>query len=156
MARIEETPWLDAREQRAWRGYRRLRLLVDTRIARDLGLDSGLSDPDYDVLSELSEAEGHRRRLGELAERMLWSQSRMSHHVKRMQQRGLVRRAECAGDGRGAEIVLTETGLRTIEEAAPRHVASVRRNLIDLLTDEQIAMLEEIADTVVRRIDEPR
>ncbi|MEU0935944.1 MULTISPECIES: MarR family winged helix-turn-helix transcriptional regulator [unclassified Embleya] len=153
MAGIEETPWLDPGQQRAWRGYRRLRLLVDTRVARDLAVDSGLSDPDYDVLSELSEASGHRRRLGELAERMLWSQSRMSHHVKRMQQRGLVRREECARDGRGAEIVLTAEGLRVIEEAAPRHVASVRRNLIDLLTPDQIALLEQIADTVVEHLE---
>ncbi|MYW05007.1 MarR family winged helix-turn-helix transcriptional regulator [Streptomyces sp. SID3343] len=148
---MDQPPWLDEREQRAWRAYRRLRLLADSRIARDLTVDSGLSEPDYDVLSELSEAAGHRRRLGELADRMLWSQSRMSHHIKRMQQRGLVRREDCAGDGRGADIVLTDDGLRAIEEAASLHVASVRRNLIDLLTKDQVQALAEIGETVVRR-----
>ena len=106
--------WLDADEDRAWRAYRRMRLLLDAQISRDLAQDSGLSEPDYDVLSNLSEAEEHRWRLNELAARMLWSRSRLSHHIARMEQRGLVRREECASDARGAFVVLTEGGLRAM------------------------------------------
>nr|BFE87244.1 hypothetical protein GCM10020093_098450 [Planobispora longispora] len=111
--------WLDEREFRAWLGYRRMRLLLDARIARDLSRDSGLSDPDYDVLSALSSSADRRWRLQALADRMLWSKSRLSRHISRMEERGLVTREECATDARGSVIVLTDDGMRAIEEAAP-------------------------------------
>jgi DNA-binding MarR family transcriptional regulator len=145
--------WLTAEEDRAWRGYRRMRSLLDLQITRDLARDSDLSDADYDVLSNLSEAQGRRARLNELADRMFWSKSRLSHHLTRMQQRGLVAREECVDDARGAVIVLTPAGLRTIKAAAPHHVESVRRSFIDLLSDEQIAVLADIAERVVGRLE---
>jgi DNA-binding MarR family transcriptional regulator len=144
--------WLDQTEDRAWRGYRRLRLLLDLQINRDLTRESGLSEPDYDVLSNLSETAGHRLRLSDLAAHMRWSKSRLSHHISRMQARGLVTRQDCATDGRGAFAVLTDTGLRAIEAAAPGHVASVRRHFIDLLSEEQIHVLGDIAQTVLTHL----
>ncbi|GIH74844.1 MarR family winged helix-turn-helix transcriptional regulator [Planobispora longispora] len=146
--------WLDEREFRAWLGYRRMRLLLDARIARDLSRDSGLSDPDYDVLSALSSSADRRWRLQALADRMLWSKSRLSRHISRMEERGLVTREECATDARGSVIVLTDDGMRAIEEAAPGHVESVRRHLIDLLSGEQIEVLGDIAEIVLRHLGE--
>lgn len=147
--------WLNEAEDRAWRGYRRMRSLLDLQIVRDLARDSDLSDADYDVLSNLSETSDHRRRLTEIAARMLWTKSRLSHHLTRMQQRGLVAKEDCDSDGRGAYVVLTEEGRRAIEEAAPAHVESVRTHLIDLLTPEQINVLGDIAETVVTHLSDP-
>jgi DNA-binding MarR family transcriptional regulator len=144
-----EPRWLDESEARAWRGYRRLRTLLDLEISRDLARDSGLSDPDYDVLSNLSETESRRLRLTELATHMRWSPSRTSHHIARMEQRGLVRREETPDDGRGAVVVLTDAGWKAIEAAAPLHVESVRRHLIDVLSPKQIAALGDIAESVI-------
>lgn len=152
---MAKTRWLDPGEERAWYGYRRMFLLLNAQVARDLAADSGLSDPDYDVLSNLSSAPGGRRRLSELAAHMLWSQSRLSHHVTRMEQRGLVRRELCAEDGRGSVLALTAEGRGSIRRAAPLHVASVRRHLIDLLTPEQLEVLGDIAETVVGRLGDP-
>jgi DNA-binding MarR family transcriptional regulator len=149
---VGEPRWLSDREQRAWRGYRRMRTLLDLQLGRDLMRESGLSEADYDVLSGLSETEGHRLRLGELAAQMLWSKSRLSHHITRMQQRGLVRREECSDDGRGSMIVLTEAGWRGIVEAAPGHVESVRRHMIDLLTEDEIEALAALTGRVVERL----
>jgi DNA-binding MarR family transcriptional regulator len=151
-----EPRWLDDTEARAWRGYMRMRTLLHAQIVRDLAREAGLSGPDYDVLSNVSEAEGRRARLGDLAARMAWSRSRLSHHITRMEQRGLVTREDCADDGRGAFVVLTDAGLRAIQAAAPGHVASVRRHFIDLLSREQLDALADISQTVVRRLgDEP-
>ena len=144
--------WLDESESRAWRGYLRMRTLLTAQLARDLSRDSDLSEPDYTVLSNLSEAEGHRWRLNELSARMLWSKSRLSHHIARMEERGLVTREECATDGRGAFVVLARQGMRAIERAAPSHVASVRRNLIDLLTPAEIDALAAISQKVVAHL----
>jgi DNA-binding MarR family transcriptional regulator len=145
--------WLDEREARAWRGYRRMRALLDLQIIRDLAADA-LSDADYDVLSTLSETETHRMRLHELASAMLWSNSRLSHHISRMAQRGLVRREEDDDSPRACVIGLTTAGLRTIREAAPGHVASVRRHFIDLLTAGQLDTLSDVAETVVTHLSE--
>lgn len=150
----QDPRWLTEQEQRAWQAYRRMFLLLNAQLSRDLGKDSGLSEPDYDVLSNLSGSPDHRRRISELADRMLWSRSRLSHHLARMQQRGLVTREECATDGRGAIVALTEEGLRTIEAAAPLHVASVRRHFIDLLDAEQIDAFAGIGEMVVGRLTE--
>jgi DNA-binding MarR family transcriptional regulator len=152
---MDEPRWLDERESRAWRGYRRMRRLLDLELARELVRDAGLSEPDYDVLSDLSETPDQRLRLSELADRMFWSRSRLSHHLTRMQQRGLVTREECATDGRGSVITLTAEGRRAIEAAAPGHVAAVRRHLIDLLTAEEIAALDALSHRVVDHLSGP-
>ncbi|MEV7613423.1 MarR family winged helix-turn-helix transcriptional regulator [Streptomyces sp. NPDC089799] len=143
-----EPRWLDAAEMRAWHAWRRAVPLVNAAIARDLGRDSGLSEADYDVLAMLSRSPGRRRRISGLAELMLWSRSRLSHQLTRMEQRGLVRREGVAADGRGAEVVLTGDGWAVIEAAAPMHVESVRRHLIDLLAPEQLEALAAIGDTL--------
>lgn len=146
--------WLTPAEDRAWRAYRRMRARLDLQLTRDLANDSGLSEADYDVLSTVSEAPRRRLRLKDLAASMLWSSSRLSHHVARMQERGLVVREECVSDGRGAVVALTPAGWRTIRAAAPAHVDSVRRHLIDLLTPQEIDALGRIGETVVDHLDE--
>jgi DNA-binding MarR family transcriptional regulator len=151
---MTDPPWLDEREARAWRGYRRMRALLDLQIIRDLAADAALSDADYDVLSTLSETETHRMRLHELAAAILWSNSRLSHHISRMEQRGLVRREEDKTSPRACVIGLTADGLRTIREAAPGHVASVRRHFVDLLTPGQLDTLGDVAETVVTHLSE--
>ena len=147
--------WLTAAEERAWRGYRRMRTLLDLQISRDLATDSGLSDSDYDVLSTLTEAPEPIWRASDLAARLLWSSSRLAHHVGRMERRGLVVRGGCSEDGRGATIALTEDGWRQLREAAPQHVASVRRHFIDRLAPAEIGALANISAKVLEQLDRP-
>jgi DNA-binding MarR family transcriptional regulator len=146
------TNWLNPREARAWRGYMRMRDLLDLQIGRDLGREAGLSDADFPVLVTLSETEGHRIRLIELAQRLLWSKSRLAHHLDRMVRRDLVRREAHPRNSRATIVALTAHGLHTLQAAAPAHVASVRRNFIDLLTDAQIDALGDATETVVEHL----
>lgn len=149
---MASTRWLTASQERAWRRYRRMRTLLDLQIARDLNRDSGLSETDYDVLSTLSEKPGSHWRARDLAAQLLWSTSRLAHHVGRMEQRGLVARQPCHGDARGALISLTEQGRATLGKAAPPHVASVRQHMIGLLTPEEVAALDTIAAKVITHL----
>lgn len=149
---MTELRWLDSAEDRAWRGFRRMVGLLNLQVYRDLADDSGLSEPDYDVLSTLSETPGQIYRVNRLAERLLWSRSRVSHQVTRMEQRGLVERTGSETDGRGSTVTLTRAGRRALEAAAPGHVASVRANLIDLLTKQELATLERISRKVVTHL----
>ncbi|WP_405941743.1 MarR family winged helix-turn-helix transcriptional regulator [Streptomyces sp. NBC_00207] len=153
MTPASEPPrWLTDPEQDAWYAWRRMFPLVNAEIARDLSQHSGLSEADYDVLSVLGSTDGHRMRITALAELMQWSRSRLSHQLTRMEKRGIVRREEVAADGRGAEVVLTGTGVAMITEAAPLHVESVRRHLIDILTPDQLRTLAEVGELLRERL----
>lgn len=126
--------------------------LLDLQISRDLAAESGLSSADYTVLVVLSEATDHRVRLLELCERMLWSKSRVSHQLTRMERRGLVRREAHPDNSRAVDAVLTAEGVRLIKAAAPRHVESVRRHFIDHLTGAQLDDLGDLSEAVVARL----
>jgi DNA-binding MarR family transcriptional regulator len=153
MPKNDDARWLDDAEQRAWRSFLALHREVMSRTNRQLQADSQLSGADYEVLVALSEAEGGRLRPYELVHALQWEQSRLSHHIGRMQTRGLVTRDECTADGRGSVIALTPCGRATIEAAAPLHVAAVRQNFFDHLSPEQVAALEDLAMTAIRALD---
>src|SRR3954468_24788624 len=102
--------WLTDDEQRAWRGLLQMTSRLDNRLNRELQQTSGLSLADYDVLVLLTEVPDGRLRVFELIEDLQWEQSRLSHHIARMQRRGLVAREECTTDRRGAFVVLTGAG----------------------------------------------
>ncbi|HLU42436.1 MAG TPA: MarR family transcriptional regulator [Microthrixaceae bacterium] len=146
--------WLDEREQRAWRGLIRMQAQLDAHLRRSLVRDSGLSDADYDVLVHLSEAPEDRLRIFELVRALQWEKSRLSHQLRRMEQRGLLERSECPTDGRGAFVSLTPEGRAAIEAAAPRHVAEVRRHFVDVLTPEQLDVLGDIAEAVLESLQQ--
>ena len=150
----QASTWLDADEARAWTGYRRMKGLLDLQVARDLAADSQLSDADYSVLSTLGEHPAQDWRLRPLAEALLWSPSRLAHHLSRMEQRGLIEREPHPADSRGASIGLSKTGSATIRSAAPAHVRSVRRHFLDLLNPQQLRLLSEITDTVLTHLSE--
>lgn len=147
-----EPRWLDAREQRAWRGYLAMQAQLQATLHRRLQADAGLSLADFDVLVALSDRAGEPVRAGELAGLLQWEKSRLSHHLARMERRGLVAREDCPDDARGAFVVLTDAGRRAQEAAAPAHVASVRELVFDGLAPEQVDALIEVSDEVRARI----
>lgn len=153
-------PWLDDREQLVWRQWLALSARLPAALHRHLQDGAGLSLPDFDVLVRLTDAEGAdagagapRLRAGDLAEALQWERSRLSHHLRRMEGRGLVAREECADDGRGAFVVLTDAGRAAIEAAAPDHVRLVRSLVFDALTPAQVDALGEVTAAVLARLD---
>lgn len=146
------TRWLTEDEHRAWRGLLQMTAQVDAQLARQLQEDSGLSRADYDVLVPLSEAPDCRLRMFELSAELCWEQSRLSHHLSRMQKRGLVRREECTSDRRGAFVVLTPAGRAAIEKAAPSHVDAVRQLVFEGLTPTQVKALGSITTHVLNKL----
>jgi len=119
--------WLEGDDQRAWLAYIRVQLRLAYEMNRQLLADSGLSLPDYDVLTALSVADGGRMQITVLAAQIGWERSRVSHHVRRMSTRDLVTCALSAADRRVTEVTLTGQGRQALEEAAPGHVDLVRR-----------------------------
>lgn len=143
------THWLDEREQTAWRLLQRMQMQLTGTLERDLAADSGLSYQDYAVLVALTGEPDGRLRAFRLGHELGWEKSRLSHHVSRMVQRGLVTREKCPTDQRGAIIAVTPAGREAIEAAAPGHVAAVRRHFVDRLTPGQLDALIAVATTVL-------
>jgi DNA-binding MarR family transcriptional regulator len=152
MLPMTQPRWLDEREARAWRGYTQMQRRLDRVLGQLLTRDSGLSPADYELLVPLSEAPDQQLRARDLARMVDWEKSRLSHHLTRMELRGLVRRHDCPTDARGAFIRLTGAGRKAIEAAAPQHVEAVRDNFIDLLTPREIDALAAITDRVLARL----
>ncbi len=146
---IEETRWLTAEEQRAWRSFltacQTLFSAIDAQLARDAKIPHGY----YEILVRLSETPGRALRMTQLAEASTSSKSRLSHAIARMEERGWVRRTDCATDRRGQVAQLTDEGFAALAAAAPGHVAQVRRSLIDQLAPEQIGQLREISELII-------
>ena len=147
----QQPRWLDDTEQAAWRGFLRTYLLVQDRLRRQLQRDTDLSIADYEVLVNLSEAPEGVLRSYQLGAALQWEASRLSHQLRRMEQRGLVKRWSCGGDRRGVNVALSERGRDAIEQAAPLHVAEVREVFIDALDRAQIESLISVASTVEER-----
>jgi DNA-binding MarR family transcriptional regulator len=151
---MTEPRWLDEREERAWRGLMAMQDGLSEFLERQLRNRSGLSNADYQVLAHLSEAPEGRLRSFELGGLLRWEKSRLSQHLGRMQNRGLVSRERCATDQRGAVIAITPKGGDLIEAAAPLHVADVREVFIDHLTASELETLAGIGDKVRERLAE--
>jgi DNA-binding MarR family transcriptional regulator len=146
------TSWLTDDQQHAWRAYLRMQARLTAALNRQLQTDSGLSLSDYEVLVQLTDVPEGRLRPFELQRALQWEQSRLSHHLGRMQRRGLLTRQECDDDGRGAYVVATDAGRSAITAAAPGHVDTVRRLFFDHLTPHQISTIDDISTQVLNRL----
>jgi DNA-binding MarR family transcriptional regulator len=146
--------WLTPEEQCAWRGFVRLHERLGGRLARLLQTESNMSSADFAVLVKLTDTPDGRQRFLDLTRSVEWEKSRMSHHLGRMEKRGLVVREECPEDGRGAFVAITEAGRAAIEATAPRHVEAVRALFLDHVTPAELRTLAQISERVVAKLDE--
>ncbi|WP_220040477.1 MarR family winged helix-turn-helix transcriptional regulator [Nonomuraea aridisoli] len=143
-------------ELRIWRDFVETAEALRSELASRLQNESSMSPGDYTVLLALSEADGHRLRPSELAATIGWERSRLSHHLGRMERRGLVRRENCATDSRGAEIVLTAEGADAFRGASIPHLRAVRELFVDALSPGQLTAAGDLAATLRERLDTSR
>ncbi|MGG5259148.1 MarR family winged helix-turn-helix transcriptional regulator [Phycicoccus avicenniae] len=143
----EDVRWLSVEEQWSWRAYLRASRELDAALDRDLEC-SGISLPEYELLSMLSEADDDRLRMSTLAELIVQSRSRVTHTAARLERRGWVQRTPAPEDRRGVVLELTDDGRAAIERFAVVHVRSVRRHLVDVLSPAQFHALGEAMQAV--------
>ncbi|WP_213815481.1 MarR family winged helix-turn-helix transcriptional regulator [Glaciihabitans sp. dw_435] len=143
----------NAHELRVWREFietgDRLRSLLGSRLQSESDLSTG----DYSVLLALSEATGKRMRPSDLASHISWERSRLSHHLGRMESRGLVGREKCLTDNRGTEIVLTESGARLFRQASAPHLRAVHELFITALDPELLAKADDVTRALRDHLD---
>ena len=146
-------PWLDDEQQRAWRAWLAVSELLPRTLDAQLQRDAGLTHAAYVVLAVLSEAPDRSRRMSDLARVANQSQSRLSHTVARLEERGWVRRVRATEDRRGNVAVLTGAGWDVVARTAPGHVSAVREALFAALTAEQTRALADVLGAVLDRLD---
>ena len=149
----DDVRWLDESEMRAWLRLVAVLELLPGTLDAQLRRDAAMTHFDYMVVSQLSEAPGRTLRMTALAQRTNATLPRLSHVVRRLEERGLVERAPCPWDGRATNARLTDAGWAKVRETAPGHVATVREHVIDALTPEQLSQLDAISDAILDRID---
>jgi len=145
--------WLDDREQRVWRSWLQASQRLDAHLSRRMQADGDISMSDFAVLVPLSEAPEQRLRAFALGRALQWEKSRLSHHLTRMERRGLVAREDCGTDRRGAFVVLAPAGRAALEAAAPPHAEAVRSAVFDRLTADQVDRLGEVCDELLAGLD---
>ena len=153
---MKKVRWLSKQEERTWRALQFMQLQLNAELSRQLDTESGLSYSDYVVLVALTDRPDGRLRPFELGQILGWEKSRVSHHVTRMTNRGLVSKAVCDTDGRGGFVVISDRGRQEIEVAAPGHVEAVRRLFIDRLRPDQLEVIAEAAETVLAALESER
>jgi DNA-binding MarR family transcriptional regulator len=150
-----ETRWLTQEEQRAWRNYIEATTMLLDALDRQLQQDANMPHGYFEILVRLSEVPDRTMRMSELADATRSSRSRLSHAVSRLEERGWVRREDCETDRRGQLARLTDEGFEALSNAAPGHVAEVRRVVIDRLTPEQLTQLADITQVIVEGMSGP-
>lgn len=148
-----DTRWLDEDELHAWVKFIGVVELLPGVLDAQLRRDSRLTHFEYFVLAMLSEAPARVLRMTQLAARTNATLPRLSHVVRKLEQRRLVERFPCPQDGRATNARLTQDGWDAVRQAAPGHVAAVREHVIDALTPEQVAQLEDISAALLQRLD---
>jgi DNA-binding MarR family transcriptional regulator len=147
-----KTRWLDERQAHVWTSYRHMNQELYGYLEQELARDSGLSAADYRVLVPLSESPDGVVRARDLGTEIGWDRSRLSHHVSRMEKRGLVTREECSKDARGLMVRLTDVGRKAIGDAAPGHAEAVQRYFFDLLSKDEVETLSAVFDRVLENL----
>ena len=136
----------------AWRAFLTAHARVFDVLERELRECEGLPLTWYDVLVQLSEAEGHRLRMQELAERVLLSKSGLTRLIDRMEREGYVERSPCTDDRRGTWATMTDAGFERIRRTAPTHLAGVREHFADVIDEDEAAALTAALERVVARL----
>lgn len=145
--------WLDDRERAAWVRLAAVLELLPGVLDSQLRRDARLTHFEYYSLAMLSEATDRTLRMTALAAQTNSTLPRLSHVIRRLEERGLVERRPCPQDARATNVRLTPLGWEAVRGAAPGHVANVREHVIDALSAEQVDQLHEIADAMLHRLD---
>jgi len=145
--------WLTPEEMRAWIAFLDCSTLLSDYLDQQLRRDAGLTHADYSLLARLSAAPDRTLGMSALAEQLKFTRSRLTRAVIRLEESRYVRRRGDSNDRRGQLVELTDNGMDLLTDAAPGHVAAVRRAVFDALTPTQVRQLASIGEAVVASLE---
>jgi len=149
---VEAERAITAEQELGWRRYYRMQTQLLGVLNRELSQETGLSEADYEILITLLENPDHTLRARDIRAALIWEKSRLSHQLRRMEARGLIRRDDCAEDARGAMVIMTPAGQEIIERAECARLRAVNDHLIAVLSEDQLRALADISETVLTHL----
>jgi DNA-binding MarR family transcriptional regulator len=132
-------------EMRIWNMWKGSFKRIFGRVVKELSERTGLSEGDFGILDRLIQFGDGKLRQQELADSMNWDKSRLSHHLTRMEKRGLVKRGPLDTD-RGVQVIITSAGKAALDEALPIVSMAIRKYFLDQLTDQDIESITKLAE----------
>lgn len=139
-----------------WENYFTTSARLSAAIESHLKQAVSLSLAEYNVLLQVHQAGDEGIRLGELAQRLIFSPSRLTHTQQRMSDRGLLQRNSYDKDKRGGTIHLTAEGEELFQQATRLHNSLIEHYMFKALTDDQVDAVEQILSSVNSRLNESR
>lgn len=150
---VTDARWLEPAERAAWVRLLSVMGLLPNALGGQLKRAAGLTNFEYTCLAMLSESPDRSQTMSQLAVRTTSTLARLSHVMRRLEERGLVSRTVSVEDRRVTTASLTEDGWNLIVAQAPEHVEFVRTTVFDALTPEQVRQLSEICDALLSTLD---
>ncbi len=150
---MSEPRWLNETQQSAWLGLLAITNRAFPEIERTLKAHDLLT-VHYAIFVKLSAAPGRSMRLSELADAANLSQSRLTHRLRLLVDRGDIEICEDPADRRAKNATLTDAGMKRLEQTAPHHVEDVQRLLFDPLDEQQTAALADAVTAIAERLCE--
>ena len=138
----------------AWRRFIETGARLQTVLDEELKADAAITLSDYNILLMLTEAPGHRIRMRDLADRMVFSSSRLSYQIDTMTRRGWICRERATEDRRGSYAVLTAHGRAAFADAARGHGECIEALFGSVITDDEAATLIGIMDKIRDRLED--
>ena len=148
-----EPRWLDEEEMAAWLPLMRVLTLLPQQLDRQLREQAGINHMYYMIMVLLSAQPEREMTLSSLAQGVGMIPSRLTHALTSLEGRGWVERKRCETDRRVQYARLTDSGLRALEQAAPGHVAEVRRTVIDRLSRRDLADLRRLTEKIAAPLE---
>lgn len=148
-----KTSTLTDHQVSAWLSYQRMRTRLSERLNRELSRETGLSEADFEILAALIELPDEPVRALALRCGLEWEKSRLSHQLRRMEQRGLVTREICMEDNRGSVVRVTDEGRALAEQGRRVHEEAVRHLVLETLDTDQLDQLNAISEAILARLD---
>ncbi|MEO2202964.1 MarR family winged helix-turn-helix transcriptional regulator [Paenibacillus pabuli] len=136
---------LNEEEMRIWHMWKGSFQAIFGRVVKDMSDHTGLSEGDFGVLDRLVLLGNGSLRQQELADSMDWDKSRLSHHLKRMEKRGLVTRKPLDTD-RGIQVMITSVGRSILDDARPFLSKAIRKHFFEHLTNQDIELITKLAE----------
>lgn len=138
MVDMSQRRCLSERERGLWLAFMEASHLIERRLDQRLRAETGYTHGQYEILTRLSGADGHRLRMSELAEQVVTTRSGLTYQVSLLEKNGLVTRDACPGDDRGVFARLTGAGTALLDRLKPIQEAIVQEYLTGNLSPEQL------------------
>jgi DNA-binding MarR family transcriptional regulator len=145
---------LSARDPRLepWRAFLQAHARVSRKLDEELRSEHDLSLAEYDALLTIAGTPERRIRMRQLADRVLLSKSGVTRLVDRLVADGLVERDTCLVDARGAEAVLTESGLERLRRASRTHLRGIDEHFLAAVDGDDMTVIERSMLAVADRL----